>query len=101
MGPRFHFHLEQPIGSDMLFQEPLQMIIDNTFRVRCDLCTAGSLKHPTIDAYLQKGLQILTTSEIMSRGLQPFVCQKRHQHVPVAGNFQENGWEVGESVGIL
>ena len=96
MGPRFHFHLEQPIGSDMLFQEPLQVIIDNTFRVRCDLCTAGGLKHPTIDAHLQKGLQILTTSQIMSHGLQPFVCQKLHKHVPVAGTFRKNDGTSGK-----
>ena len=45
-GPEYHFHLEQPVGSDMLFQECLQMIIDASLRVRCDMCTAGKLAHP-------------------------------------------------------
>ena len=56
-GPDFHFHLEQPIGSEMLYQECLQTIVANTFMTRCDLCTAGNLKHPINKLALQKGTQ--------------------------------------------
>ena len=90
MGPKYHFHLEQPIGSDMLFQEPLQIILENTVKVRCDLCTAGNLKHPNTGDFLQKGIQILTTSKIMARGLQPYICSKKHQHTPVAGSYRKH-----------
>ena len=40
-GPSYHFHLEQPVGSDMLYEEPLQAILDNALIARCDMCVAG------------------------------------------------------------
>ena len=39
-----HFHLEQPVGSHMMFQEEMQVIVTNTHRVTCDMCVAGQLK---------------------------------------------------------
>ena len=88
-GPDFHFHLEQPIGSEMLYQECLQTIVANTFMTRCDLCTAGNLKHPINKLALQKGTQILTTSQIMYQYLGSLRCQHEHEHTHVAGSFKD------------
>ena len=42
-----HAHLEQPVGSHMMFQEELAAIRQQTWRARCDMCVAGHLRHPT------------------------------------------------------
>ena len=86
-GPEYHFHLEQPVGSDMLFQECLQNIIDASLRVRCDMCTAGKLAHPISLKLLQKGTQILTTSSILARYVETLRCNHQHEHDQVAGSF--------------
>lgn len=89
-GPEFHFHLEQPIGSEMLYQDSLQTIVANTFLTRCDLCKAGNLKHPINHMALQKGTQVLTTSRIMHHYLNTLRCQHNHEHTHVAGSFKDH-----------
>ena len=88
-GPQFHAHLEQPIGSDMLYQPELQVMLDNTLRTRCDQCAAGLLRHPTSGNLIQKGTQVLTTSTIMAHYLGSFRCSHDHQHSQVAGSFKD------------
>ena len=70
MGSLFHFHLEQPVGSDMLYEDTMQSIVECLHRTRCDLCRAGDLKHPISRKHLQKGTQIFSSSMIMSRQLE-------------------------------
>ena len=89
-GDSFHFHLEQPVGSLMLGQECLQEVMDHAHCVRCDMCTAGKLTHPTMNLPLQKGTQIVTTSSILARYIQQFRCKNDHEHVPVAGSYVKN-----------
>ena len=84
---KFHFHLEQPIGSDMLGEDPLQSICDHTLKVRCDLCTAGNLCHPTTKVPMQKGTQIITTSQIMAQYMSQYRCKHEHTHTDVAGQY--------------
>lgn len=88
LGSNFHFHLEQPCGSDMLYQDTLQVIVDHTCRAQCDMCTAGRLCHPTTGKPLKKGTQIMTTSLIMADALQKLVCTRDHEHDAVAGSFR-------------
>jgi len=90
MGPAFHFHLEQPVGSDMLYEAPMQSIVECLNRSRCDLCHAGNLKHPASGKYLQKGTQIFSSSLIMSRSLEQLRCPRNHEHDHVAGSFVQN-----------
>ena len=45
-GDNCHFHLEQPVGSDMLYQDSLQLILDNALLVRCDMLQCRSLTSP-------------------------------------------------------
>ena len=87
MGTAFHFHLEQPVGSDMLYETPMQSIVECLKRIRCDLCNAGNLKHPVSGRHLQKGTQIFSSSMIMSRCLEQLRCPRYHEHDPVAGSF--------------
>eukprot|EP00435_Cladocopium_sp_Y103_P019613 s385_g4.t1 len=89
--PDTHAHLEQPAGSQMLFQEELDAIIEQSFVGRCDMCTAGALKHPNTHMPLQKGTQIVTTSRIMQHQIEALKCNKRHQHSQIAGSCYVHG----------
>eukprot|EP00435_Cladocopium_sp_Y103_P032057 s892_g8.t1 len=83
--PDCHAHLEQPVGSQMLYQEELAAVLDQAVIGRCDMCTAGQLRHPQTQRYLQKGTQIVTTSEIMQKQVESMKCPKNHMHDHVAG----------------
>ena len=87
-GPDFHFHLEQPVGSDMLYEEPLQDILDHTLIARCDMCVAGKLTHPESKLPLQKGTQIITTSKIVHHTIQSWRCNHDHKHDQIAGSYK-------------
>ena len=86
LGPEYHFHLEQPVGSEMLFQESMQVILDHTMMARCDMCVAGNLIHPNTQKPLQKGTQVLTTSSILAQYLSSWRCPRDHEHHQVAGS---------------
>ena len=85
-----HAHLEQPAGSQMLFQEELENIVAESWLARCDMCTAGKLKHPITGNPIQKGTQILTSSEIMHRFLEGLKCSRSHVHDHVEGSFKSS-----------
>ena len=67
-----HFHLEQPQGSELIFQHEMANILKNTFGAICDMCAAGKLQHPITHDAIRKRTQVLTTSEISC-----IVCWKR------------------------
>lgn len=83
-----HFHLEQPKGSHMVFQEALEPIVQNTWHATCDQCTAGQLKNPETKRYLKKGMQFFTTSRIVAVMINQYKCSQEHTHDPVAGSFR-------------
>ena len=87
-GPSYHFHLEQPVGSDMLYEEPLQRILDHSMIARCDMCVAGKLTHPESRRFMQKGTQIITTSPVLHRTIQQWRCRHDHEHDHVAGSYR-------------
>ena len=74
----------------MLYEAPMQSIVECLNRSRCDLCHAGNLKHPASGKYLQKGTQIFSSSLIMSRSLEQLRCPRNHEHDHVAGSFVQN-----------
>ena len=86
--PQSHAHLEQPKGSQMVYQEELQAILDRAFVAHCDMCRAGSLKHPISGKLIQKGTQVITTSKIMFHLLDSLKCDRSHEHDVVAGSFR-------------
>ena len=81
-----HFHLEQPVGSHMMFQEEMQVIVANTRRVTCDMCVAGQLKHPDTGKLIRKATQVFTSSAIMERSLENLKCPRNHPHSQVEGS---------------
>jgi hypothetical protein len=54
-GEFFHAHLEQPDGSDMMWQPEVTDIITHALRVSCDMCSAGNLRHPSSGELLIRG----------------------------------------------
>eukprot|EP00435_Cladocopium_sp_Y103_P069341 s209_g33.t1 len=84
-----HAHLEQPAGSEMLYQEEMERLLSQAWTARCDMCTAGKLRHPVTSLPLQKGTQIVTTSQIMYRSLDVLKCDHQHEHDQVAGSFRD------------
>ena len=86
--PQSHAHLEQPRGSQMIYQEELQVILDHAMIAQCDMCLAGRLKHPVSGKLIQKGTQIITTSRIMHRQIDVLRCTHNHEHDTVAGSFR-------------
>ena len=83
---RCHFHLEQPVGSHMMFQEEMDIIVTNTHRVTCDMCVAGQLKHPDTKKPIRKSTQVFTSSTILQRTLESLKCPRNHEHSPVEGS---------------
>ena len=73
----------------MLYESPMQSIVDCLNRVRCDFCKARDLKHPTTGKYMQKGTQTFSSSMIMSRSLELSKCPRNHEHSQVAVSFQK------------
>ena len=90
-GNTFHAHLEQPEGSEMLAQKELEFVVCQSFRVQCDMCTAGQLRHPNSFELLRKRTQIWTTSRIVWRALQQYQCPGNHPHDSIAGSCHPRG----------
>jgi hypothetical protein len=89
-GEFFHAHLEQPDGSDMMWQPEVTDIITHALRVSCDMCSAGNLRHPNSGELLRKRTQVWTTSQIMWRMLQQYQCPGNHPHDTIAGSCRED-----------
>lgn len=94
---RAHTHLEQPAGSEMLYQADLQPLYANMLRSRCDQCVAGHLTHPETGEPIKKGMQILTTSKIMQSILDKLRCPGNHEHHQVAGSCRYHGQRMNVS----
>ena len=90
-GDTFHFHLEQPQGSEMIHQKEMMFILQHTLRVLCDMCVAGGLRHPNSQEHLRKRTQVLTTSKIMHRMLERCLCVGARHHDVVAGSCKPKG----------
>ena len=82
-----HVHLEQPQGSQMIYQEEMSAIVNHGWRAVCDMCRAGQLKHPISGKLLKKGTQIITTSQIMKQVIESMRCSRDHEHDSVEGSF--------------
>lgn len=91
-GNTFHFHLEQPQGSELVHQNEVETLVKNTLKAVCDMCVAGQLRHPNSHEFLRKRPQIHTTSEIMWHVVQKFQCVGNHHHDPIAGSCKPQGY---------
>ena len=84
-GLSFHFNLEQPQGSELIYQHEMKPVLETTHRVLCDMCVAGTLRHPNSLELLRKRTQVWTTSSIMSARLEQLQCTGTHAHGLIAG----------------
>ena len=57
---QLHYYLEQPSGSDMMYQSEMYHGFEHTYRATCDQRTAGNLKHPRPTLPLKKNMQVFT-----------------------------------------
>ena len=89
-----HFHLEQPMGSEMTQQSQLNDAMTGTLPAVFDMCRAGKLRSPNKDYFLRKRTEVRTTSRVMHKGLHNLMCQKDHEHLPIKGNVlsQDHKW---------
>ena len=89
---RFHAHLEQPAGSEMIEQSELRFVVTHALCVQCDMCMAGQLRHPISTELLRKKTQVWTTSPILWRMLQQYQCLGQHAHDVIAGSCKPKGF---------
>ena len=92
-----HTHLEQPAGSEMLYQSELHPLYAKMLWSRCDQCVAGALTHPETGEPIKKGMQILTTSKILKGHLDQLRCSGKHTHHQIAGSCIHHGKRVNLS----
>ena len=90
-GSSYHFHLEQPQGSEMIYQKEMTNIVTFTLKVVYDMCVAGRLQHPESHEALRKRTQVLKTSPIVWRTLERCQCVGTHHHDPIAGSCRPPG----------
>ena len=83
-----HFHLEQPVGSEMTKQPQLHDVVTGTLPAFFDMCQAGGLKTPNSEAFLQKRTQVWTTSRELHKMLHGRNCPGNHLHHPIKGNVK-------------
>ena len=82
---RRHFTLENPGASDLWHQAEIKPVIDVTMRVSLDQCRFG-LVHPEDQRPLKKYTRLQTTSRAIVNDLDGRMCEKDHEHCPIAGN---------------
>jgi len=83
-----HAHLEQPEGSQMLHQEELSGVLNQTLCSKCDMCVAGQLTNPETGERIRKRTQVLTTSQILFDTLRKLMCTRDHSHCEIAGSIR-------------
>ena len=84
-----HFHLEQPVGSELLLQPELEQTRYGTLPTIFDMCEVGKLNWK--GEPLQKRTIVLTTSRIIHGALDCRYCCKTHEHRQIAGQVKHGG----------
>ena len=86
-----HAHWEQPKRSHMMKLPYVQEIQRYMMAAKPDLCQAGDLRDPTTNQFIQKGLEILTSSQKMYETLDPLKYPKNHEYQTIEGSTQVHG----------
>ena len=86
-----HFHWEQPRRSLMFMTPLLREIYEYTYSAKFDLCNVGSLKDPENHRFIQKGLEVRTTSYFVYSQLHGRYCRHDHEHQVLEGSTVHNG----------
>ena len=80
-----HFHMENPVHSEIWDQKEIHDILVNTRTILFDQCRFG-LRHPETQERLKKGTRLQSTSVCMELRLNNKFCHGDHSHAPIAGS---------------
>ena len=83
-----HFHLEQPVGSEMMEQPELWDAAQGTLAATFDMCRVGDLHLPHETERIQKCTRVYTTCRRLFNNLHGRRCNKQHQHRHIAGTVR-------------
>ena len=86
-----HFHWEQPRRSLMFMTPLLREIYEYTYSAKFDMCNVGSLKDPENHQFIQKGLEVRTTSHVVYSQLHGRFCRHDHEHQVLEGSTVHQG----------
>ena len=85
-----HFHMENPIHSELWNQHEIQDILDNTTDLKFDQCRFG-LRHPETAQAIKKGTRVQSTSSELSQNLDQRFCKGGHNHAQIMGQCKVQG----------
>eukprot|EP00435_Cladocopium_sp_Y103_P018919 s1103_g4.t1 len=91
------FHLEQPQGSEAIYQPEVRDIYYGTLCTVFDMCEVGKLLAPHVmrrvhgNNYLRKRTHVYTSSKIFHQAFDHRLCPGHHKHVPIAGKTYHLG----------
>ena len=91
-----HAHLENPWPSQIWEQKELREFLQVSVAARMDQCMLG-LKHPESLDPLQKRTRVQTTSRAMLAELDDRICDRQHEHQPIAGSCTWKGHTINVS----
>eukprot|EP00435_Cladocopium_sp_Y103_P020778 s1772_g5.t1 len=92
-----HFHLEQPQGSEAVYQPELRDVYEGTLCTTFDMCEVGRLLAPWSqyrfrgNNFLRKRTNVFTSSKIFHQAFDSRLCPGNHQHTPIAGKVYHLG----------
>lgn len=92
-----HFHLEQPQGSELIYQPEVRDIQLGTLCTTFDMCEVGKLLAPGMllrkrgNSYLRKRTTVFTSSPLFHRAFDHRYCQRQHDHVRIEGKVLHLG----------
>ena len=91
------FHLEQPQGSEAIYQPELKDVYEGTLCTTFDMCEVGKLLAPWSkykfrgNNFLRKRTNVFTSSKIFHQAFDSRLCPGNHQHTPIAGKAHHLG----------
>ena len=97
MGNGGHFHLEQPQGSEAIYQPEMKDVLFGTLCTTFDMCEVGKLLAPHVmkrtygNNFQRKRTNVYTSSRIFHEAFDHRMCPGHHQHVPIAGKIRHLG----------
>ena len=91
------FHLEQPQGSEAIYQPELKDVYEGTLCTTFDMCEVGKLLAPWSkyklrgNNFLRKRTNVFTSSKIFHQAFDSRLCPGNHQHTQIAGKVYHLG----------
>ena len=95
------FHLEQPQGSEAIYQRELRDVFEGTLCTTVDMCEVGKLMAPRIknakgNSFLRKRTTVFTSSKVFHTAFDCRLCSGAHRHTPIIGKV----WHLGKWISL-